>query len=135
MTIDSQTEYGRGNGAPPSRVRIAHHMVGDVHVFTSPDLDDFQVADHDLETAFAAIPHEVCAVVADECGQHPPYVLTLTYREYSRALYGVHREPGASAALHAVMEKHAHIVDPKADYVPPARLRRQALLQGMRGSD
>lgn len=135
MTDKVTGRNGKGAGAPPSRVRILHQMVGDVHVFTSPDLDDFQVADCDLETAFAALPFEICAVVAEEHGQRPSYILTLTYREYARTLYGVHREPGASAALSAVIEKHAHIVDPKADYVPPARLRREALLQGARGSD
>lgn len=136
MTSQADRATGRESSPlPPARIRIAHKMIGDVHVFTSPDVDNFQVADRDLETAFAAIPAEVCAVIADEYGQRSPYVLNMTYREYGQALYGVHRSPGATTLLFAVIARHAHIIDPNAQYVPPARLRRQALQYGARGSD
>ena len=114
--------------APP-RVRILHKLVGDVHVFTANGVDDFQVADRDLEAAFSSISRELRDVVAGDGGVCPPYVLNLTFREYSQALYGVHRNPEAPVALYAVIAKHAHMVDPNADYVPPARLRREALLR------
>lgn len=119
---------------PPSRIRIVHRMVGDVHVFTAQGVDDFQVADRDLETAFAAITDELAILIADSFGEQTPYVLTQTYREYRQSLYGVHRDPSAQTPLYAVIPRHAHMVDPQADYVPPARLRRQALQRATRGS-
>ena len=118
----------------PARVRILHRMIGDVHVFTAQGVDEFQVADRDLETAFAAIAEELAAVVGDAFGDRPPYVLTLTYKEYRQSLYGVHRDPSVPNPLYAVIARHAHMVDPRADYVPPARLKREALQRAARGS-
>ena len=128
------TKVPGGDAVLPSRVRIVHKMVGDVHVFTANAVDDFQVADRDLRTAFSAIPQELHDIVVDPDGNHPPYVLTLTYEEYRNALYGAHRDPGASAALYAVIPENAHMVDPNMHYVPPARLRREALLRSRRGA-
>lgn len=118
---------------PPPRVRIAHRMIGDVHVFTAKGVDEFQVADRDLEAAFSAIADELTATVADIYGARPPYVLTLTYKEYREALYGVHRDPSAQSPLCAVIVQHAHMVDPRADFVPPSRLKREALQRAARG--
>ena len=122
------------HSAPPARVRIIHRMIGDVHVFTAQGVDEFQVADRDLETAFSAIAEDLAASVGESLGVRPPYVLTLTYKEYKQSLYGVHRDPSVPNPLFAVIAQHAHMVDPRADYVPPARLKREALQRAARGS-
>jgi hypothetical protein len=113
-------------GTAPARVRIVHSMVGDMHVFTSPDLDDFQVADRDLERAFGSLQGEVADIVEAEACRRVPYVLNMTYREFVAGEYSPRRPTNAKPPLFAAAASHAHIVDPHADFVPPARLRREA---------
>jgi|GEM_PF-2507632 len=117
---------GSATGTAPTRVHIVHTMVGDMHVFTSPDLDDFQIADRDLERAFGAIQGEVADIVEAEACRRVPYVLNLTYREFVAGEYGPRRVTLAKPPLFAAAARHAHMVDPHADFVPPARLRREA---------
>ncbi len=116
-------------GLPPARVRIVHSMVGDMHVFTSPDLDDLQVADRELERAFAGVQREVADIVEAEYCRRVPYVLNMTYREFVASEYSPTRPIGPKPPLFAAAARHAHMIDPHADYVPPSRLKREARLQ------
>ena len=113
----------------PRRVRLVHSQVGGNHVFTSPDLDDLQVADADLSVAYSRVAGDVADVVSRLWNVRHHYVLNLTYEELTRGLYSPTRDFDDRLEFFAAVESHANISDPHADFVPEAQRRREARLK------
>jgi hypothetical protein len=111
----------------PKRIRLSHAMEGEEHVFASPDLAGFRIASRDLQQAFDAIEGMLGYLVGEAFGARQPYVLNLTYREFVQRRFSPRRDPDAPVDLFAARVRHARMHDPRADFVPEARRRREAL--------
>jgi hypothetical protein len=128
--MSETSSAGAPNGAP-QRIRLNHAMEGGEHVFTSPDLAGFRIASRDLEAAFDAIEGGLSYLVGQSFGARQPYALNFTYRDYVSRRYSPLRDPDDPVALFAARVSHARMHDPKADFVPEARRRRQARLDSV----